>query len=198
MKESGCHDWFFQNGGPVIRYQTAIRQERPEEAQILDLRNKLLESEEVKYWLGNLSGSTGASNIHGSRDDCFENTMGKLTQYGLRKGMMPFDRMCAPYLAWLETSMNVNKRNIILVFHQTIVAAWLAVAGYLPESPVRDFVMGRLNRIHDFVKDKDFSIYVDRSRFKRIPAAYCNHLLVDPILYVDGNFVLPWIHDIYA
>ena len=198
MKESPYQDWLFQKGGPVIRYLTALRKEGHEKGQILDLCNILLESAEVKHWLGNLTGYTGANNIHGSRDDCFENTMGKLTLYGLRKGLMPFDRMCAPYLAWLETSMNVKKRNIILVFHQTIVASWLAVAGYMSEPPVRDFVMRRLNRIHDFVIEKNFSIYVDRSRFKRIPAAYDEHLLVDPGLYVDGDFSLPWIHDIFA
>jgi len=198
MKDPDYHDWLFQNGGPVIRYLTAIRQQESEKAQIHNLRGKVLESEEVKYWLRNLTGYTEANHIHGGRDACFENTMGKLTLYGLRKGSVHFDRICAPYLVWLERSMHVSKRNIIHVFHQTIVAAWLAVAGYLSEPPVRDFVMGRLNRIHDFVKVRDFSIYVDRAGFKRIPAAYDRHLLVDPSLYVDGDFALPWIHDVFA
>lgn len=198
MKDPGYLDWLFQNGGPVTRYLIIIRQRGSKKWQIADLRNKLVGSEEVKYWLRNLTGGTGANDIHGSGDACFENAMGKLTQYGLRRGMGSFDQRCAPYLSWLETSMNVNKGNVISVFHQTIVAAWLAVAGYLSEPPVRDFVMGRLNTIHDFVREKDYSIYVDRSRFNRIPAAYRAYPLVDPDLYVDGNFALPWIHDVFA
>ncbi len=198
MKDPRYHDWLLQNGGPVIRYLTALEQEGFKTANTLRLQHDLLKSEQVKYWMKNITGRTGFNDIHGSRDACFENAMGKLTLYGLRKGMGDFDPRCAPYLDWLQRSMNENRPNIISVFHQTVVAAWLAVAGFLSEPPVRNFVLSRLCRIHDFVREKDFSIYVDKSRFKRVPATFERYPLINPDLYIDGNFVLPWIYDIFA
>jgi hypothetical protein len=198
MKDSGCRDWLLQNGGPVVRYLAASEQGRHATVNASSLQNELLGSGPVKYWMKCLTGSAVLNHIHGSRDICFENAMGKLTLYGLRKGMGDLDRRCAPYLGWLRRSLNEKRPTAIFVLHQAIIAAWLAVGGYLSEQPVVDFVLRRLSTIFDFVEEDDFSIYADRAEHKRIPAAFERYPLVDPDLYIDGNFALPWIHDIFA
>ncbi len=198
MKNSGFSDWLVQNGGPVIRYLTVARQEGEESLNAFNLQKELLQSGAVQYWMRCLTGTTGFNAIHGSRDTCFENAMGKLTIYGIRKGMGDFDRRCAPYLDWLEKSMKEKKPNVLCVFQQVIVACWLAAGGYLSEQPVRDIVLHRLDAISEFVRNHNFSIYVDKSPFKGVPAAFKRYPLVNPDLYIDGNFALPWIHDIFA
>jgi hypothetical protein len=74
----------------------------------------------------------------------------------------------------------------------------LARAGYLSESAVRETILERLDVIHNFVKNGDYSIYADKTGFRGIPGAFEHYPLVHPDLYPNGNFALPWIYDIFA
>ena len=198
MKKPQLCEWLYQEGGPIVRYLMARESGVSSNGDSAEILDDLLTSSRVLYWLDCLTGRTGFKDIHGSHDTCFENALGKLTQYGLRRGVGVFDRKCAPYLTWLERSIDQKKRSVLFVFQQAIVAAWLAVGGYLSEPAVRDFVLERLRVIDNFVKERDFSIYLDKSKCKNFPKALDKYPLIDPGLYIDGNFALPWIHDIFA
>jgi hypothetical protein len=198
MKEPEFLDWLFQNGGPVIRYLAAVEHKESPTPNMFNLQQELLKSKQVQYWMACLTGRTGLNELHGSRDTCFENAMGKLILYGLRSGVAEFDRRCASYLLWLKRSMEENRKDVMFVFHQTIVASLLAGGGFLSVQSVLDYVLSRLRTVSDFAEANDFSIYVGKSRFKGIPVAYRDYPLVNPDLYEAGNFSLPWIHDVYA
>ncbi|UCF70732.1 MAG: hypothetical protein JSW49_00185 [candidate division WOR-3 bacterium] len=197
MKNTESCDWLLQNGGPIVRYLTEKEMTRPCASSAGEMREELLQSSVVRYWMGCLTGRTTFSDIHGSRDTCFENVMGKLTLFGLRKGMGDLDRRCEPYLVWLK-KVGEEEQDVLTVLCRSIVVSFLSAAGYSTEKEVRDLVIERIEQIHEFTGRRNYSIYVDRSKFKGIPRAYDNYPLVDPDLYPDGDFPLPWIYDIFA
>jgi len=196
-KQGDLVQWLIDNGAEVIRYRAVTELTMGYSACALEgLESDLLESGAVGYWLSCLRGKTGFNDIHGSRDTCFENAMGKLNLFGIRQGMGDFDLRCKPYLTLLEDSN--DESNVIDVLSRTIAASLLAMGGYLTEANVREWIEERLDTIYGFVKNSNYSIYVDKSRFKNIPAAFRNYPLIDPDLYSNGKFALPWIYDIFA
>ncbi len=195
MKIQDYGNWLIEHGGPIVRYLT-IRESVSSLEVSDDMGSGLMRSEVVRCWMDRLTGSTGFSDIHGSRDTCFENVLGKLSLFGMRKGIGEFDRRCRPYMSLLENDRKAL--NVLEVFRRTIVASLLAVAGYLDSAVVRDLIMERLDTVFEFVRNVDYSIYVDKKKFKGIPRAFRNHPVIDPDLYVNGKFALPWIYDIFA
>ena len=197
IRQDDLVQWLIDNGGEVIRYRTASELTKGYSVSTLEeMGRDLLQSELVQYWLSCLSGKTGFNDIHGRRDKCFENAMGKLTLFGLRKGMADFDLRCKTYLN-LITGLD-KEWSVIEVLSRTIVASLLAMGGYLTETKVRGWIEERLDTVYGFVKKGLYSIYVDKFEFKNIPAAFKNHPLINPDLYAHGKFALPWIYDIFA
>jgi uncharacterized protein YeaO (DUF488 family) len=85
------------------------------------------------------------------------------------------------------------------IFKRTLIASILARAGYQTVEAVQKQVLSRLDTVHKFAEDPDFSqIYVDKEDYSGIPKGLVNHNLVDPQLYPEQRFALPWIHDVYA
>lgn len=196
MKSSDCCDWLLENGGPIIRYLTARERISSRISADGQLRDRLMQSSVVRYWMGCLNGRTRFNDIHGSRDTCFENALGKLTLFGIRQGAGDFDQRCKPYLRLLEDRK--NGLNVIQAFYRTIIASLLAMAGYLINASVRDWVEERLGTVFTFVRRGEYSIYVDKAKFKGVPAAFRNYPLINPDLYMNGQFALPWIYDMFA
>ena len=189
--------WLLENGGPIIQYLVTTELDRGQR-HLAPLKRGLLASKTVHYWLRCITGRTRFNEIHGSKDTCFENAVGKLSLFGLRKGMRDIDARCQPYMSWLRESESVKKRNIISVFTRTVVASLLAVAGYVHAGLIQETILKRLDVIHAFVKKGSYSIYADKKRFRRIPKAFAHYPLVHPDLYPAGDFALPWIYDILA
>ncbi|MBE0431908.1 hypothetical protein IBX73_00430 [candidate division WOR-3 bacterium] len=197
-KNYAFRDWLCDNSGPIVRYLVARDLARSAKYDLKRLQGVVLESSIVRYWLGCLTGRTGFNDIYGCRDTCFENAMGKLTLFGLRKGVSDLDRCCVPYLAWLEQNTRSRRKDVLFDLSRAIVASFLAMAGYLSERCVRDSVLQRLAAIYYFVKSNDFTIYAEKSGFRGIPVAFRRHPLVNPELYSNHGFPLPWIYDILA
>jgi hypothetical protein len=189
--------WLQNSGGPIIRYLLNTEQYRGIGA-LAELECGLLVHKRVQYWLGCITGRTGFNQIHGSKDTCFENAVGKLALFGLRKGMGKIEERFRPYMRWLHKSGSAGERNVIGVFMRTLVASMLALAGYIQESLVREMILKRLDVIDAFVRKGDYSIYTDKKRFRRIAKSFAHYPLVRPDLYPGGDFALPWIYDILA
>jgi hypothetical protein len=196
MKSTDHVNWLLRHGGPVVRYLTACELISSPTFTEDQLKDGVMRSSAVRYWMECLAGFTDFGDMHGSRDTCFENALGKLTLFGIRSGTSEFDERCKPYLSLLEDSK--NGFDIIQVFYRTITASLLAMAGYLVNACVRDWVMARLDAVFAFVKRGGYSIYADKAKFKGIPAAFRDCPVIDPDLYVKGKFALPWIYDMFA
>lgn len=197
MKQNDLTRWLFDCGGPIIRY-LIVTELTPGIRDTAGLTRDLLKNEHVEPWIERLTGLTGFNDVHGSKDTCFENALGKLALFGVRKGMGELDRKCKPYLLWLQRNRTEGEKNVIGVFTRTLVASMLALAGYGSELIVRETMLERLDLIHDFVRKGDYSIHVDNKGFSGIPRAFRHYPLVHPDLYPGGDFRLPWIYDIFA
>ena len=112
-------EWLMNNAGSVIRYRTAheILGE-----PVTKLEKELLNSTLVLNWLGYLKPYFGASQLHNAKSEAFENTMGKLYEFGLRSGISPLDRRIAPFLEWLKTKAHW--------FSRILVSGFLCMTGY--------------------------------------------------------------------
>lgn len=200
MKKKEIIKYIFEKANPIVRYRIANELvEDKTEYDIGTLRADLLKQKDAKYWMKCLKTRRKYDNIHGSYDKCPENSLGKLSQFGIQKGISNFDKNVSKHLKWLE---NIKDEETDLphntYFLQTIIASLLAKVGYAKEPVVRDFLLKRLKLVYDFTKQKDYSIFIEKSLFKSIPKAFSEHKMLDPQLYLNDDFSLPWIYDLFA
>ena len=119
MKKEELGAWLFENGGPVIRYRTATElMPSNKKLDIRRLTQDLLRSPQVKKWLKNLVPprclskespgwnihvlKSSLMDVHGPKPTVLTTALGKLTDFGLKKGIPELDRRTLPYRKWLE------------------------------------------------------------------------------------------------
>ncbi|MBN2228108.1 MAG: hypothetical protein JW779_00845 [Candidatus Thorarchaeota archaeon] len=190
--------WLVDNGGPCIRFRTIVDILQEQDVGIVSTALKeMLESKDIKEWVEHLVPQFDINSLHSGRHDAFENVIGKIVQLGLRAGLQPFDNKTLPYRVWLAENVGTYPSTPHAIFLRTIVASFLAYAGYGSTSPVKAQLIKRLETISTFAQEPDFSrIFVDKSEFTGIPKGSESHNIVNPDLYPDQQFMLPWVHDI--
>ncbi len=198
MNSYDLAQWLLQNAGPCIRFRTLVEILQEQDVGLVSRALKeMLESPEVKEWMGRLIPQFDINSIHSGRSDAFENVIGKIVQLGLRAGLQPFDNKTLPFRVWLSENVEVYPDTPHAIFLRTIIAAFLAFAGYDSISPVTAQMKKRLQTLYEYAKHPDFSsVFVDKSAFSGFPNGSESHGLVNPDLYPDQQFKLPWIHDI--
>ena len=197
MESYNLAQWLLRNAGPSIRYRTLVDILNEQDVGIVGRAlNEMLESPEVVKWLEHLTPKLDFNSIHSSRINAFENVMGKLVQLGIRAGLQPFDNKTLPFRVWLTETAGATPERPHTIFLRTIIASFLAYAGYGSTKPVNDQMVDRLESLYEFARDPDFSrIFVDKTNYKGVPQNR-EYGLVNPELYPEQRFMLPWIHDI--
>jgi len=191
-------DWLMNNSGPVIRYRTALDLLH-EEARAPALEKHLLASSLVRFWLGKLNPNPNRKTLHGAKTETYENVMGKLYEFGLRKGNSTLDSKTKPFRKWLKQQIKLSNEGYLPVFHRTLTAAFLVLTGYAEDEAVKEWVLRRLETVHAFAKQGNLrEAYVPQNSFPSFPKAFRNTPLLNPELYPDDELKLPWIHDINA
>lgn len=192
--------WLLENGGPIIRFRTLVDIFGEQDIGVVSRALKeMVESSEVVKWLDLIEQSLEFNDVHSGRQNAFENVVGKLVQLGWRAGLQPFDSKTLPFRVWLSENVDKEPEAAHEVFKRTLIASVLARAGYQTVEAVQKQVLSRLNTVHKFAENPDFAqIYVDKSEYRGIPKGLANHELIDPQLYPEQRFALPWIHDVYA
>ena len=194
--------WLMEHGGPVIRYRTLRDLLRsPDEVAVEHAEAVLLKSDRVREQLANLaSGSRGLplgrygtmAAIHGSAPSAFENTMGRLTDMGLRSGIRALDTAVAPYRDWLVGKPDPQPWGPLL---RTIVAAFLARAGYGGVG-IDEALNERLRLIHSTARRHDFDIHRPPPETPKLPRGFARRSVLRADLHEGGAIHLPWVHDI--
>ena len=190
--------WLLRNSGPCIRYRVLVDLLDEQDVGLVGqaLRD-MLASPEVLTWLERLQPAFGINDLHSGNPTAYENVMGKLVQLGLRAGLRDFDVRTLPFRTWLSESVKVPSERPHSEFLRTIVASFLAYAGYGQTGAVAQQMLQRLESLHKFARRPDFgNIFVDKADYSGIPNYGEAHRLVNPDLYCDQQFMLPWIHDI--
>jgi hypothetical protein len=190
--------WLLQNSGPSITFRTMVEiLQEQDVSRVSNALDELLKSSEIKEWTSRLTPQFDITSIHSGNSNAFENVVGKLVQLGLRAGLQPFDNKTLAFRVWLTENAGIYPDTPHAVLLRTIIASFLAYAGYGSTSPVMAQMMKRLDVLYKFARQPDFSnVFVDESEFKGIPKGTENHKLVNPDLYQDQQFMLPWVHDI--
>jgi hypothetical protein len=183
------------NAGPVIRFRTAseflLGTNEAESAE-----KELLSDNLVRYWLGNLKPDFGRNALHGAKTEAYENVMGKLYEFGLKKGMPILDQKTEPFRQWLRHQINMPMEGYFPVLYRTLVAGFLAMTGYADDESVKTWVLRRLETIYPFAKKGDLKeVYVPQNTFPGFPKAFRNAPLINPEIHPDDEMKLPWIHD---
>ena len=198
MNHQESVDWLLENGGPVIRYRTATELMSPSDSiDIGQLREALLQSQLARTWLERFIPGRGINDLHGSKSTTFENVMGKLTDLGCSQGMTALDNQTEPFRQWLQNNAERPSRHIFDLFCRTLIAAFLARAGYTDEPAVGTVLKNRLETVYDFTRLGSYDIYIDPADYPRMPRSFQRSSLLNPALSRDGdNLSLPWTYDI--
>jgi len=177
-----------ENAGPVIRYR--VSHELLGDNNI-SYENELLSSKLVQKWLSYLNPRFGQSQLHNAKPDAFENTMGKLYEFGLRKGIESFDKRVEPFLEWLKIEAHP--------FSKILVVGFLCMTGYSEEEQVDNVVQRRLEIVYDYVKHGDLrEAYIDTESIGKIPVNFRGYPILNSNLQTEYGSKLPSIHDIQA
>jgi hypothetical protein len=191
-------NWLYENGGPVIRYLTAVNiADDVPSPEVKKLYKQLINSEMIQSRLVNFKPNTEFTGIHNGDRGAFENTVGKLTQIGIRAGYPEFDRKIKPFRIWLKKSMKKAGDGTFEQFSRIIVATYLSKAGFHGDESVRKVFDDRVNHLYKFCRNNNYDIYEDVLKYSGIPKPFRNRPLVKPEIFCDGNARFPWIHDIY-
>jgi hypothetical protein len=191
MVSSEAVQWLLANSGSVIRFQLVvdILQEQ-DVGRVGSVLAELLASPLVGEWIDRLVPGFQMKQLHSSNPSAFENTMGKLGELGMRAGLQPFDGKTLPFRAWLTDTADEedDSDSPFRIFLRTIIASFLSFTGYSDTDPVHNVLAERLDATHSFARNPDFTmVYIGKRG---------SDSLVNPRLYPDQKFVLPWIHDI--
>jgi len=198
MNNHDLIQWLLQNAGACIRFRTLVDILQEQDVGVVSRAlDDMLQGSQVREWISRLAPEFTINSLHSGRENAFENVMGKLVQLGLRAGLQPFDNKTLPFRVWLTENVGVIPERPHAIFLKTVVASFLAYAGYGTTSPVMKQMKQRLDTLYEFARDPDFAtIFVDKAEFKGLPKNSKNHELVNPILYREQRFRLPWVHDI--
>ncbi|MFW9870111.1 MAG: hypothetical protein ACFFEL_10840 [Candidatus Thorarchaeota archaeon] len=190
--------WLLDNAGPIIRFRTIVDLIEEQDVGVVGRAlSHMSEDPEVLKWLNLLKPNLGLNEIHSSKQDSFENVMGKLVQLGWRAGLQPFDTKTLPFRVWLTE--NIDKPHIEphAVFKKTLIASLLARAGYDMVETVEKQMLSRLRTLFKFSASPDFSqVFIEKPDTKMMHEM--EHELVNPELYPNQQFMLPWVHDALA
>lgn len=192
--------WLLENAGPIIRYRTSVELLRENKvARVHLLKKRVLSDDLVKYWLNNLHPRFRMSDLHGSTPDAYENVMGKLYEYGLRKGTKILDEKTEPFRNWLTASTDPSVQ--FNVFMRTLISAFLAMTGYSENEAVHSTLLSRLKAIYTFARKGDLrDFHVPSDSFPGFPTVWKKQgkPLINTDLHPNGVRKFPLIYDIYA
>jgi hypothetical protein len=195
LNEESCLN-VLANAGPILRYRTTTEILGEKGYKVENLRDELLSCDLVLKWLSNLRPRFDR-NMHGSASDSYANAMGKLYDFGLRRGVGELDARVQPYLELIEGKRKLKDSEYMGNFYFVMVAGFLAMVGYSDHEGVIEVLTDRLDRVYDYVRHGDLSdFYVSPEGFKGIPKAFRNQKLVNPKYYDERGLALPTIYDL--
>ncbi|HVP16542.1 MAG TPA: hypothetical protein VMT42_04175 [candidate division Zixibacteria bacterium] len=191
-------NWLMNNAGPIIRYRTAIELLHDDEKR-LSLEKDIMASHLVHFWIEKLHATPDRKTLHGAKTENYENVMGKLFEFGLKKGNPALDQRIRPYRLWLKKQLKLSNEGYLPVFYRTLTAAFLVLTGYSCDEAVKEWVLRRLETVYAFAEKGNLKeAYVPQDSYPGFPKAFRNTPLLNPELYPDDELKLPWIHDINA
>ena len=189
------YDWLTKNAGPVINYRTH-KELKEEDAS--DFEGSLVSSKMVLKQLELLKLTKSPNSLHNSKPEAFENCMGRLYEFGMRKGIESFNVHIQPYLDWFE-DLSLSKGNPAPFswFYLSLIAGYLTMTGYSTHKEVDYVIRKRLDDVTAFTKINLNEIYIDPEKVGAIPKNFQGRPILNPELVYEHS-ILPNIHDFHC
>lgn len=186
------YNFLYENAQSIIKNEAAISLG----LQTEDLRVKMVDHQDVQYWIGCLQQFMKKPQVHNSADGCLENSMHKLFSFGVRE---TDDQRIFEVNQFILELMRTNEGNqrFYDTINPTIAASWLACMGH-EEQLIIDILRERVEVVYSFIRNYDYNIYVNPEEYPKIPVDRARHPLVAPYLYEGNVWKLPTVHDVFS
>lgn len=216
MEHRDLIEWLLQEGGPAIRYRTAVElivnQDVGENER---LTNALLQTEKVQWLLKQMDNfgpiqhvNIGVLNaLHGMKPTCLENVIARLLECGLRAGVPVFDAKLERFRQYvtnplvrqaLEHPENPTVDGWRAVFIAIILASYFMHGGY-DYAEIAEFVERRIDRLARLAAERNYAIHLREIELDGLPKQWAGKPIIRPEMDPTvGAKPLPLIHDIYA
>lgn len=212
MTDTKICDWLMDSADAPIRYRVA-RELLCDKKAAGNIEAELFENRTVQLWLKALKPETPPQYremTHGSFDFLLENALPKIVRLGLHGGMPQVRDAMGYYLNRMKNvgsiDFYVGKTNTSGVsyrkgnlFPAILTANFLSSADIIDEPTLR-FMLGSLDELHDFAREKIYDIYIDetkRKALKKVPKNWkSTDYFIKPELVRKYGFSYPLIYDI--
>jgi hypothetical protein len=203
MNDKELVAWLFDNGGPAIRYRTAVdlMDDCPASGR-KELAGQLLTHKKVKLLLPLLdtfpakpvfNHALDTVLIHSGKHNCFEQAVAMLIHLGLRKGIAEFDSRMDRFREYIDNEKVRKAMNdpedvrdtwaLLPAFYATPYFLW---AGYNNDASM-NFAKSRIDSLNNAAFGKNFDIHESIGERPIMKPEY------DPCI---GATPLPIIHDL--
>ncbi len=187
-----AYQFLMDNGQSIVSNEAAIALGQESEER----RQKMLQHPQVQYWIDCADQFRLKRQIHNSADTCLENWMHKLLSFGVReRDDSRLETLNREILQFIRD--NPDDGFFFNTVNCTIAASWLICMGH-QDKLVTDVIAERVHVVHEFIRKKNYDIYVDPVGYPTIPKQRAMHPLVNPVLYEKNVWKLPTVHDIFA
>ena len=193
-------EFLLNNGGSIIKYRTVTELTESKDKQLgKTLEKDLLEYSKTQERLSYLQSKAKLhdfNGVHGATNYHLENSLPMLLDFGIKKGITPFDKIMKPILERLKEQV-FPENHVLSKFINIIIVPFLYKAGFR-ENWIENFMNDRLETLYNFTVKKIYDIYDDNNKYKGIPSSFKDRKIIKPNLYTKGEFQFPLIYDIYG
>lgn len=182
MKYGNVIEQLYQQANPIIKYK--IDKELYQKDMTID-QYMSLEDDPISYWLNVYN----RREIHGRKDDAYENAIGKLLEYGLTKEHEPFHQQ---YGYILENKYWQADQSFQGLLMKSVVYPFLIRGGYLDHPCIKEFLMNRIQTIESTIEKYGYDF--EDILCKR-PKKYKDQFIFKVDITKEW---LPTIYDLYA
>jgi hypothetical protein len=184
MNDAELVEWLFSNGGPILRYRTAMKWMDVSAEERERLFQDCLAVPEVQRWVSNLEQ---ARTIHGSQDTVIENCLAKLLEYGFDRTLPAIDRKIK--------QIQIHSRS---GFEPLILLPFLIRAGYAEDPTVMDWFKDRLDRLYRTTQRGCFDFYLTAEEAAGVPKAWRGKPIYRDEYGSQAGYPLPTCYDFMA
>jgi hypothetical protein len=177
-------EWLFENSSPVLRYRIAVDIMNVSYVEKARLLRASLATQEVQYWLDNLSKSR---NIHGSKDTDAENALSKLLDFG-------FDCTIPAFVQSIKHLFDLPME----MWDPFVLLPFLIRAGFYDNPRVFEWLKNRIELLFQTVQRGSFDFYLSPSEAYSVPKAWKGKPIYRDEFGHESGYSLPTCYDFYA
>ena len=216
MDSNDLVGWLLKEGGPAIRYRTALELAGTDgAAAALPLLEDLLRTQRVQWLLRQMDSFEPYERmdirvlnaLHGMKPQCLENVVARLLELGLRAGVADLDTKMERLHGYIDHPLVrralADRQQATVdggraVFVAIVCASYLLRGGYYDDAIVQ-FVQRRLALLDRLASEKTYEIYLTPAELHDLPKQWAGKPIIRPEMApTAGDTPLPLVHDFFA